>query len=178
MTAFMPACSMLFVAYFPTFLVKKQGFSLSQAMQANFIAMLILVCLIPLFGYLSDKIGKKICLLISIILFTFLAYPIFLLLSKDTIMSVIISEILFVFMLSPICAVILTLVAKLFPIEIRNTASAVGYNISIAIFGGFAPLTAFTLVNITHSNYSPIIFLAICALSSFVSILDLKYSNN
>jgi MHS family proline/betaine transporter-like MFS transporter len=57
------------------------------------------------------------------------------------------------------------------PPEIRCTAIALGYNVTLGILGGFSPLIATWLVHRTHNDYSPAFMIMMAASVSFAAIL-------
>lgn len=65
-----------------------------------------------------------------------------------------------------------------FPIRGRYTAIGLSYNITLAIFGGTAPLVSTWLVKTTGDLASPAIYLVVLAAISFVSMLFLKPIDN
>lgn len=162
------------IGYFRTFLVETQGFSLRDAKLTNFVSTFIFMCLVPLFGYLSDKIGRKPVALASTSSFLLFSYPIMCLIAHKSIAMVFLGQLLFGFTLAPVSGVISTLLTEFFPTKIRNSASSIAYNISFALFGGTAPLVAITLVNFTNNIMSPAWYLMGCAFLSTVAILFVK----
>jgi len=161
------------IGYFHVFL-QGQGFSAKFAMMVNSVAMFILICLMVTFGKLSDRIGRKILLVFGACSFIVFSYPIFWLLSQHNIVSVFIAEILFVVILAPIVGLVPTVLAEIFPTEVRNTGTNVGYNLCLAIFGGTSPMVALSLVKLTHSTISPAWYLMGCAVITLISILFVR----
>ena len=53
-----------------------------------------------------------------------------------------------------------------FPPEVRYTAVGLGYNLSQALLGGTAPLIATALIDVSHWNVSPSIFLILVTILS------------
>ena len=100
--------------------------------------------------------------------------PILFLISCESFSMVLAGQFLFGLILAPVSGVISTMLAEFFPTRIRNTASAIGYNISFAVFGGTAPLVAITLVNLTNNIMAPAWYLAGCALFSTIAVLFSK----
>ena len=45
--------------------------------------------------------------------------------------------------------------AKVFPVETRVSGTSLSYNISVPIFGGFAPFFAQSLIDLTGSKIAP-----------------------
>jgi MHS family proline/betaine transporter-like MFS transporter len=60
--------------------------------------------------------------------------------------------------------------ANLFPPDTRATGMAVGYNIGVAIFGGFTPLIAAWLISTTGSDLAPSFWVMITAVVSLTSM--------
>jgi MHS family proline/betaine transporter-like MFS transporter len=57
---------------------------------------------------------------------------------------------------------------------VRYTALSIGYNIAVAIFGGFAPFIATWLIKVTGSSLSPAYYLIAAAIITFVVVLRIK----
>jgi MHS family proline/betaine transporter-like MFS transporter len=64
--------------------------------------------------------------------------------------------------------------AAQFPVEIRYSAMAVGYNVSSALFGGTAPLVATWLIRETGNLAAPAWYVAASAVVSAIVTLTLK----
>jgi MHS family proline/betaine transporter-like MFS transporter len=54
---------------------------------------------------------------------------------------------------------------------VRYTALSIGYNIAVAIFGGFAPFIATFLVRTTGNNHAPAAYVIIAAIVTLVILL-------
>jgi len=162
------------IGYFTTFIVETQGFSLKDAKLIGFISTFVLMCLVPLFGFLSDKIGRKPIVLSSTLSFLLFAYPILFLISQKSFTLVLLGQILFAITLAPVSGVVSTMLAEFFPTKIRNSASAIAYNISFAVFGGTSPLIAIALVNWTGNIMAPAWYLMGCAFFSTIAVLLTK----
>ena len=66
------------------------------------------------------------------------------------------------------------LMSSLFPPETRATGLAVGYNVGVAIFGGFTPLVVDWLINLTGHAVAPAYWVMFAAVVSLVSLLILR----
>ena len=58
--------------------------------------------------------------------------------------------------------------AEIFPTRVRYTALSIGYNIAVAIFGGFAPFIATFLVRVTGGNHAPAAYVIIAAIITLI----------
>ena len=66
-----------------------------------------------------------------------------------------------------------SILAELFPTQVRYTALSVSYGFSVMIFGGFAPLVATRLITVTGSPVSPSFFVMFAGLISVWAILKM-----
>lgn len=180
-TAILITCVMaignyLLIGYFNTFLIKTMGHSMREVMTINFICLLLLTILLPPIGLLSDKIGRKPILMFGMVGFIILIYPIFWLLQQPNLQLVFLGELLFTLVLAPISALIPTTLAEMFHVHTRNSGVSLGYNISLALFGGTAPLIALELVSRTQNLYSPAWYVIAGALISLFALLTIQES--
>ena len=56
----------------------------------------------------------------------------------------------------------------------RYTALSIGYNIAVAVFGGFAPFIATWLISVTGSNLAPSYYLIAAAMITFLVVLRIR----
>ncbi len=149
-------------------------FPKSEALTINTISMIVLAVLIPLFGIISDKIGRKPLIVSSTALTAVLAYPLFVILSKGTFLSALTAQIIFSVIVAGFMAILPTTLVEIFPTKIRNSGYSIGYNLPFAIFGGTAPLIATYLIKLTGNINSPAFYLISAAVVAFLVGLTLK----
>jgi proline/betaine transport protein TphA len=176
-TCIMAVGNYIFIAYIVTFLVKYQGFALKDALKINLISMALMVAMFPIMGMLSDRFVRKPIFKIGIYSFIIFSLPIFWLISHKQFYLVLLGDIILCLILVPIAALIPTIIAELFPTEIRNTGTALGYNICLALFGGTAPLIAFGLVDATKNNLAPAGYLIVCTIISWIALRFIEESH-
>jgi MFS transporter, MHS family, proline/betaine transporter len=59
--------------------------------------------------------------------------------------------------------------AEIFPTRVRYTALSIGYNIAVAVFGGFAPFIATSLIDLTGGNkIAPTFYVLAAAVVTFL----------
>ena len=177
-TCIMAVGNYLFIAYIVTFLVKTQGFALKDALLINLISMSIMVFMFPVMGLLSDHVGRKPIFKMGLIGFILFSFPIFWLISHKQFYLALLGDIALCLTLVPIAALVPTIIAELFPTEVRNTGTALGYNICLALFGGTAPLIALSLVDHTKNNLAPAGYLIICTIISWIALRFIEESHN
>ncbi len=149
-------------------------FPKSTALTINTISMIILALLIPVMGFLSDKIGRKPIILFSTGLTILLAYPIFAFISSGNFENALIGQVVFAIITAGFMAVLPTTLVEIFPTSIRNSGYSIGYNLPFAIFGGTSPLIATYLIKETGNLASPAFYLIFAAVVAFVAGVTLR----
>ncbi|KQM58811.1 alpha-ketoglutarate permease [Sphingomonas sp. Leaf16] len=129
--------------YMQKFLVNTSGFTKEAATQINAVTLFVFMCLQPLAGALSDRIGRKPLMIafgVAGVLFT---YPIFTALSQTQDMFtaglLVMAALIIVTGYTSINAVVK---AELFPAHIRALGVALPYALANTIFGGTAEWVA------------------------------------
>ena len=64
--------------------------------------------------------------------------------------------------------------AERFRARTRSTGIGLSYNLSFALFGGFAPIAVTYLIHLTQTNLAPAFYLMVCALLSLVAVISLR----
>lgn len=154
-TSIMALGNYILIAYVTTFLVKNEGFLLSDALLINLFALMLLTLLIPLMGYLSDSWGRKTILLTGLVGMFVLIFPCFWLFISGNWWYALYGELLLSMLLAPLNATVPTIIAEMFPTSVRASGISLGYNLGQALFGGTLPLVALTLIEMTGNLYSP-----------------------
>jgi MHS family alpha-ketoglutarate permease-like MFS transporter len=140
--------------YMPTFLVNTVKLSRDQATMISFISLLIYACLQPLFGVISDLVGRRPVLMWFGILGTLCTVPLLTALSQThdftTALLLIVAALAIVSGYTAINAVVK---AELFPASVRALGVGLPYAIAASLFGGTAPVVALQLKSSGHETY-------------------------
>lgn len=132
-----------YTTYMQKFLVNTVHLSKDQSTQLSFISLLIYALLQPLFGMLSDKVGRKPLLIGFGILGTLCTVSLMTAISRTTdlwlIFGLMMAALIIVSGYTSINAVVK---AELFPAEIRALGVGFPYSIAVAVFGGTAEYLA------------------------------------
>jgi MHS family proline/betaine transporter-like MFS transporter len=153
----------------PTFTRLHAGVSASQALWSNTIGVLVLMMLIPLFGILSDRVGRRPLLLASCAFFAILTVPLFLvILSEPGFGVLVVIQALFGAAIALYSGPGPAAIAEMFHTIGRSTWMTPAYALAVAIFGGFAPFIATALISATGSPLSPAYYVIAAAVVSFM----------
>jgi metabolite-proton symporter len=124
---------------------------------------------IPIFGHLSDRIGRRKMYLIGVVACALYAFVYFGLLDtaipSAVFIAIVLSLIPHDMMYGPQAA----LIAEAFTPRLRYSGSSLGYQFASVIAGGPAPLIATALFAAYHTGYAIAIYLAICGMISLIS---------
>ena len=163
-----------FSTYMQKFLVNTVHLSKEKSTILSFASLLIFAIMQPLFGLLSDKIGRKPLLIAFGVLGTLCTYPILTTLSSATsdafIFVLMIAALIIVSGYTSINAVVK---AELFPAYIRALGVGLPYALTVAIFGGTAEYLALWFKNIGHESYF-FWYVTFCILISLVLYTTMK----
>ncbi|MBL7882259.1 MAG: MFS transporter [Chryseobacterium gambrini] len=163
-----------YTTYMQKFLVNTVHLTKEESTLISFISLFIFACLQPVFGALSDKIGRRPLLLAFGILGTLFTYPLLNALSNTTSMwgafFLIMSALIIVSGYTSINAVVK---AELFPSEVRALGVGLPYALTVAVFGGTAEYIAlwFKQANVEHYFYW---YITACIFFSFVVYIRMK----
>lgn len=163
-----------FSTYMQKFLVNTIHLSKEKSTILSFTSLLIFAIIQPLFGLLSDRIGRKPLLIGFGVLGTLCTYPILTELSsaKDTgiIFLLMLAALVIVSGYTSINAVVK---AELFPAHLRALGVGLPYALTVAIFGGTAEYAALWFKSIGHESYF-YWYVTFCVLISLVLYTTMK----
>ena len=182
----------LFSTFVITYGVSKLALSRTAILNAITFAAVVELFTIPLFGYLSDLVGRRRWYLVGCVLMAAFAFPYFLLMNSGSIV---------VFTLSVICSLAIfhawvygpqaALIAERFGTRSRYSGASLGYQLAAPFAGGLAPIIAVVLlngksslsalglsgviVNIGSGSWQAVsVYMIVLAVISFASVLGLK----
>jgi MFS transporter, MHS family, proline/betaine transporter len=130
-------------------------------------------------GRISDDIGRKMLVLLSCAGFILFTYPLFAYLAASpTLTTYLLVQFAGAALYGLVFGVLPTLLAELFPTEVRYTGISISFSIAIMSFGGFSPFINTYLVEATGSSVAPAFWvIAVAALSGIAMLMTRDRTN-
>lgn len=159
------------VQYLPTYSVEELGLPASSSFYSLIVNAVILMVVTPLAGHLTDRIGHMRLMMPAAVLTLVLIYPLFAIMVGTPTLPVLLVVVFFLALLKGFYfGPMASLLAIIFPTETRATGQAIGYNIGVAIFGGFTPLVATFLIDRTGLAVAPAFWVIVAAIVSIAAL--------
>lgn len=158
------------LVYMPTFATRQLNLPMTEAFTAQVIAVALMTLLMPVFGALSDRVGRRVLIIAATAGLLVALYPLFSWVhaapsfARLMTMQVVLCTLLAVYF-GPISAVM----AEQFPVGVRSTGLALAYNLAVMIFGGFAQFIVTWLIHTTGLAIAPVFYVIFAAALGLVA---------
>jgi MHS family proline/betaine transporter-like MFS transporter len=160
--------------YVPTYAIRELHLPAATGFAATMLGGVILTVVTPFAGHLSDRIGRRTQMAWTAALFLASAYPGFLWATDHPGTVSLFALIAWLALLKSIYfGALPALMAEIFPTATRATGMSIGYNIGVAVFGGFTPAIVTWLLSATGDKGAPsywLIFTAMISLSALAYV--------
>jgi MFS family permease len=164
----------IFTTFILTYGTRTLG--LERAALLNFVTIASVVALfdIPLWGYVSDRIGRKRMYLIGAIALFLFAFPYYALLDTRTpalaAVAIVVSIVIHDMMYGPQAAFI----AESFPTRLRYSGASLGYQLAAIVSGGPAPVIASYLMHRYGNSAAISVYLMVLGAVTIAATIMLK----
>ncbi|KUI29776.1 MFS transporter [Mycobacterium sp. GA-2829] len=162
--------------FLPTYFIKTLEFGKTASFVSMSLASLVALVLILPLAALSDRIGRRPLLIGGAVAFVILAYPLFLLLNSGSLAAAITAHCVLAAIESVYVSTAVTAGVELFATRVRYSGFSIGYNVSVAAFGGTTPYVVTWLTASTENNLAPALYLIVAAVVSLATLLTLRES--
>jgi MFS transporter, MHS family, proline/betaine transporter len=132
---------------------------------------------IPLFGLLSDRIGRKPIIWLGAGILVFLAFPMLLLIRTENPLSVFLGLLIMGIAVMCFSSTLPSTLPSLFPTDIRGTGLSVSFNVSVSLFGGTTSVVVGSLVGATGDLDWPAYYLIAAGIVGAASLWFLREPN-
>lgn len=157
----------LWMIFLPTYANLVGGLDKASGFAGSVLASVAYCIGVPLFAYISDRIGRKPFLIGAALCFLLFTYPLLSMLAVPqlgfgTFVFVAVVGAIFISMNN---AVLGTVFAELFPTRVRTSGIGIPYAVCAAIFGGTAPMVATWLQQLGGPLYISLYVMAVCLIT-------------
>jgi MFS transporter, MHS family, alpha-ketoglutarate permease len=165
-----------YTTYMPKFLQQSAGFPAPTATAISAGSLFVYLLALPLFGWISDHLGRRATLAFAFGGCALLTYPAMThLLSGPSPMVAFLVVSALVFVLSGYNSVSAVVKAELFPANVRALGVALPYGMAAATFGGTAEMIALAMKRAGQESIF-FIYVAVVLTMSFLVVLRLRES--
>jgi metabolite-proton symporter len=164
----------IFWTYILTYATGPLGMPRQDILVDTLIASGVSLVTVPLWGYVSDRFGRKRTYIVGAIAMALFAWPYFALLDTKipalVLLAVVLAPVVHDIQYGPQAAFI----AEAFPTRVRYSGASLGYHLASITAGGPAPIIAAALYSQYGTSVSIAVYIIICALISAVSAAALR----
>ncbi len=166
-----PACFIVFVLVMPVYLHQLFNYSMPDIYLVITVGYIWSSLLIPIFGWLSDRVDRRKLLFFPAISVALFGYFLFKILSIKSFYALFVFMLLYQLIIAAMAASYFVMLAESFPTRVRFTGVALCYNISYAL-AAFLPLVVEYLYKTSQYKISAIvsIFVVLALITSFSAI--------
>ena len=161
----------LFITFVLTYGTKKVGLTRDQLLNDTLIAAALGLITVPLFGHLSDLIGRRLMYGVGIVSTAIFAFPYFGLLntaqSGMALLAIVVSLVVHDMQYGPQAA----LIAENFGTNVRYSGAGLGYQLASVFAGGPAPLIAAAILQNTGSSTGISWYIVGCCVVAMLALI-------
>lgn len=158
------------LSYMPSHLTAVLGYGEAEGLLLIVIVMVIMIPIVLLMGYFSDRIGAKKIIQGGLIGLVLLSVPSFLLIGSGNTLLVFLGLMILAVFSSSFQGTMPSLLPSLFFTKVRNGALAITYNISASLFGGTTPLIVSWLISQTNNRLVPAYYVIFASIIGIIVV--------
>lgn len=156
-------------SYVSTYAITQHGMQPAQAYLVVCVSQTIALAALPLWGLLSDKVGRKPVLIGFAIGMMVLQFPMMMLISSEP-WTLLVSSTVSLMVVAMSGALLASVMSEAFPTKYRTQALGFAYSVSVAVFGGSAPYLNALAIDINMAWLSSAYIVALCG-AALIAVL-------
>jgi MFS family permease len=170
----------IFAVFLVSYATGVLGYARFTALEAIAVSALVGTTMIPVYGWLSDRVGRRLMFLAGSAAIVAVIGPYFWLLSLQSTWGILLGSVIALGLIWPIVAAAeSTLLAEMFGPAVRYSGISLGYQIGAALAGGTAPLIGTMLLVADHNRWRWIAcYIALIALVAFLAVFRGAHLSN
>jgi MFS transporter, MHS family, proline/betaine transporter len=148
---------------------------LMHSFLVQMIAAIVMVIVVPIAGAVSDRYPRKPLLLVSLISYLVLLYPLYSwVIAAPSFEKLLVCQVVIGFFSAFFLGVYCTTLVELFPVRIRSTSLSIVNNVAVLISGGFAQFFVTWLIALTGSPLAPVFYVMIGVTLGLISVIAMR----
>lgn len=164
----------MLLSYMPTYLNVVLGYGETKGLLLILIVMFIMIPIVLLMGYFSDRIGNKRIILGGLIGIILLSIPSFWMIRSGNNLTVFLGLMILAVLLATFEATMPSMLPSLFFTQVRYVALAIAFNVSVSLFGGTTPLVMSWLIKVTGNPMVPAYYTMAACFIGLVTMFFVK----
>ncbi|QBC33649.1 MFS transporter [Pandoraea sp. XY-2] len=166
--------------YMPTYCIQYLGLPPKMSMLTGVAASTISLVMCPIYGALSDKMGRRKPLtIIGRVALIVLLYPAFWIMTHFPSLPVVLAALIVLMLCYTMgSAPAYALMPENFPKHLRAGYMSSAYAIAVSVFGGTAQLVAGWLIRATGNKMAPAWYMIVCVIISLIAVSMFEETGN
>jgi MHS family proline/betaine transporter-like MFS transporter len=162
------------LVYLPEWLHSQAGLDRDVALRINTAASGLLLALIPVAGWLGDRLLRRTRLIAAAMLcISVLSWPLYVWMSGDGVFAAIVVQVIFVILIALPLGSAPAMFVELFPSRHRLSGYSVAYNLGLGVVGGATPMICTWLIDVTGYPTAPSVYMLLMAVVGLLAILTI-----
>jgi len=163
------------MVYLPTWISNQTSITLRESMLFNTMTSIILVPLILVAGWISDRyIRRTHFIALSMGLSAILAVPAALWMTSGSIVAAFTCQLIFGILMAIPLGVAPTLFVELFPTAHRLTGYSISFNLGMGIVGGTTPMIVTWIISRTGVSIAPALYMLLWGIIAVITLLRMR----
>jgi MFS transporter, MHS family, proline/betaine transporter len=164
----------MMTSYMPSYLTGILGLSELSSLLLIMVVMFVMMPLTLMSGHWTDKLGRRPVIAAGAIGLIVLAVPCMMLIKSGNMWAVFLGLIILGLIHTCFSGTMPATLPALFATDIRYSALAIGFNLSVSLFGGTTPLLTAWLVDVSHDLLMPGYYLMGAGVIGLITVYTLR----